>query len=420
MTTANGLLPHLFRTEYTKMTAVLCRHFGIKHIEIAEDIASETFLKAFECWPSAGIPDNPTAWLYRVAKNKTLDYLRRNTLFEKEISPQIQAFQPSISPETNLEFSPQNIADSQLAMIFAVCTPHNSPEAQVCLALQILCGFSVEEIANAFLAKPETIKKRLYRARTHLRNQSFALDLLSEKNIRERLDTVLQTLYLFFNEGYFSQTSSQQTRQDLCAEAVRLMLVLAENPLTNTPETYALLSLMCYQSSRLPARTDATGQAILFEQQDQTLWDKNLIDKGNYYLVKAFSQHNQPPSKYHLQASIAYWHAAPPHPNKWLYILQLYDQLTQTENASIVVLSRLFALSKVHGAAHAIDQTEVLAWEENVNYQALLGYLYSQTPKPETAICHYQKAINLSQSSIEKEIFAQHIAALEGGDSKRV
>ncbi|SFC00819.1 RNA polymerase sigma-70 factor, ECF subfamily [Flexibacter flexilis DSM 6793] len=415
MTTANNLLPHLFRTEYTKMTAVLCRHFGLKHIEIAEDIASETFLKAFECWPTSGIPDNPTSWLYRVAKNKTLDYLRRNTLFEKEIRPQWQAGQTTISPEINLEFSPKTIADSQLAMIFAVCQPHNSPEAQVCLALQILCGFSVEEIASAFLAKAETIKKRLYRARNNLRNQAFELETLSEKEILERLNTVLQTLYLFFNEGYFSQTNQQQTRQDLCAEAVRLMLILVENPLTNTPETNALLSLMCYQSSRLAARTDEAGQAILFEQQDQTLWDKTLIDKGNYYLVKAFSQLQPPPSRYHLQASIAYWHAAPPCPDKWPYILQLYDQLTQIESSSIMVLSRLFAVSKVHGAAQAIAETQVLAWHENVNYEALLGYLYGQTDASETAIAHYQKAITLSQSSGEKQMFAKHIAALRKG-----
>ncbi|TCS83659.1 RNA polymerase sigma factor (sigma-70 family) [Anseongella ginsenosidimutans] len=174
------------------MTAVLCRHFGLKHIEIAEDITSETFLKAVEHWTTKGVPANPAAWLYAVARNKAKDYLKRIVLYDTQIK---EAIGPNETIEY-FEFNDQNISDSQLAMIFAVCSPANSPEAQICLALQILCGFSTEEITDAFLAKPETIKKRLQRAKANLRKDNFQLKNLSETEINSRSDTVLRTLYI--------------------------------------------------------------------------------------------------------------------------------------------------------------------------------------------------------------------------------
>src|SRR5690606_8673180 len=250
----NGLLPHLFRQEYAKMTAVLCRHFGLNEIEIAEDIASDTFLKASEHWAINGIPENPTAWLYSVAKNKATDYFRRNAVFETNVKSHYKLRQ---SEQAEIvEFDEQIISDSQLAMIFAVCNPINTSKSQICLALQILCGFNIDEIAGAFLTKPAAIKKRLQRARANLRNDNFQLAPLSEKGIASRLSMVLKTLYLLFNEGYFSKTNNNLIRKDLCSEATRLTLLLTEYPATDTPETNALLALMCFQSSRLDARTN--------------------------------------------------------------------------------------------------------------------------------------------------------------------
>src|SRR5690606_18196025 len=237
-----------------------CRHFGLAHIEIAEDIASDTFLKASEHWVINGVPDNPTAWLYAVAGNKITDYFKHKSVFENKIK---NAVTPNgIEIEKVLEFNNQIIADSQLAMIFAVCNPTNSIEAQISLALLFLCGFSVEEIATAFLTNRETIKKRLQRARTKLRNDKFQIDYLTAADIKTRLETVLKTLYLLFNEGYFSTTNNQLIRKELCFEAIRLTLVLTENSLTNTPQVNALLALMCFQSSRLEARTGVNGEAI--------------------------------------------------------------------------------------------------------------------------------------------------------------
>lgn len=401
------LLPHLFRQEYAKMTAVLCRHFGLAHIEIAEDIASDTFLKASEHWAINGVPDNPTAWLYAVAGNKIKDYFKHKSVFENKIK---NAVTPNgIEIEKVLEFNNQIIADSQLAMIFAVCNPTNSIEAQISLALQILCGFSVEEIANAFLTNREAIKKRLHRARTNLRNDNFQINDLTETDIKTRLDTVLKTLYLLFNEGYFSTTNNQLIRKELCSEAVRLTLVLTENHLTNTPQVNALLALMCFQSSRLDARTGVNGEAILFDKQDKSLWDKSLIDRGNYYLINACN--GEEISKYHLEAGIAYWHTTPTDNNKWEHILQLYNRLVIIEYSPVTALNRAFAFSKVYGNEMAIKEVEKLNLSESNYYHELLGYLYSNIDI-NTSIQHYTKAIDLTKSKIEQETLKQEIDRL--------
>ncbi|MEA5127612.1 MAG: DUF6596 domain-containing protein [Proteiniphilum sp.] len=403
----NELLPYLFRQEYAKMTAVLCRHFSLSHIEIAEDIAGDTFLKASEDWAIYGMPDNPTAWLYTVAGNKIKDYFKHKSVFENKVRNAITPVDTDF--EKDLEFNNQIIADSQLAMIFAVCNPTNPIEAQIALALQILCGFSVEEIANAFLTNRENIKKRLQRARTNLRNDNFEISDLTETDIKMRLDTVLKTLYLLFNEGYFSKTNSQLIRKELCTEAVRLAVVLTENKLTNTPQLNALLALMCFQSSRLEARTGINGEAILFDKQDKSLWDKSLIDRGNYYLINAFDDTEI--SKYHLEASIAYWHTTPTDDNKWEHILQLYNKLLLIEYSPVTALNRTFAFSKVYGYEKAIKEVERLNLPESNYFHELLGYLYSNVDI-DTAIQHYTKAIELTKSKIEQETLKQEINRL--------
>jgi RNA polymerase sigma-70 factor (ECF subfamily) len=403
------LLPHLFRQEYAKMTAVLCRHFGLKHIEIAEDIASDTFLKASENWALNGVPDNPAAWLYTVAKNKAKDYFKHISVFEMQIKDVLKPKEHE--EEKDFEFSNQNIADSQLAMIFAVCNPANSAESQIALALQVLCGFSVEEIANAFLTNTGTIKKRLQRTRSNLRNDNFQIKSVSETEIKSRLDTVLKTLYLLFNEGYFSKTNNQLIRKELCSEAVRLALILTENPITNTPQTNALLALMCFQSSRLEARTNNKGETILFDEQDKNLWDKSLIEKGNYYLVNACTGNEI--SKFHLEAGIAYWHTTPTNENKWQHILQLYDQLIQIEYSPVTALNRTFAVAKVYGHDKAIIEAQKLNLAESNYYHELLGYLYTCLDV-DKAIDHYQQAVLLTKSKTEKRTIAKEIERLKG------
>lgn len=406
--TYRELLPHLFRVEYAKMTAVLCRHFSIHHLEAAEDIASETFLKAMEVWSVRGIPENPTAWLYTVAKNKATDYLRRRTAFDTHVTDAIKTEVPEAEQE--IDFTQQAITDSQLAMMFAVCNPANAPEAQICLALQILCGFSVEEIAGAFLSKTETIKKRLLRARANLRIENFQITPLQETTIASRLDTVLTTLYLLFNEGYLSRSAKHHIRKDLCSEAIRLALMLTENPLTNTTDANALLALMCFQSSRLDARANEEGETILFEQQDKNLWNNELIEKGNYYLVNACSGNEI--SKYHLEAGIAYWHTTPTGENKWQHILQLYNQLILIEYSPMTALNRTFAFAKVHGNEEGIREAERLNLTDINYYHSLLGYLYASTDI-DKAVAHYRRAIELTKSPSERRTLLSEVQRLE-------
>lgn len=404
----NYLLSDLFRQEYPKMIAVLCRHFGLKHIEIAEDVIGETFLKASERWPVNGVPENPAAWLYTVAKNNAKDHFKRVALFETKIAGNIKP--EAVEAEPDFELTGEHINDSQLAMIFAVCDPGNSTESQICLALQILCGFSVEEIANTFLTKTATIKKRLQRARAILRNSQFQTRALSEPDLTSRLDAVLKSLYLLFNEGYFSRTSDQLIRNELCAEAIRLTLVLTENPLTGTVQTNALLALMCYQASRLKARTNDRGEVVLFDEQDQRLWDKELIEKGNYYFVNACRGNEA--SKYHFEAVIAYWHTNPAAINKWQHILLVYNQLILIEYSPVTALNRAFAIAKVYGHEKAILETQKLKLTDNDQYHKLLGYLYEKTD-PGKAIDHYSQAVLLTKAKAAKQVLAKKIEELK-------
>lgn len=407
--TGNELLPHLFRTEYTKMTAVLCRLFGITHIEVAEDIASETFLKATEIWSQYGVPENPVAWLYTVAKNKTKDYLKRSALFEQKISPGIRAASDT-QYEAAIDFTEHNIKDSQLAMIFAVCDPANSPEAQICLALQILCGFSMEEIAHALLSNKETIKKRLQRGRENLRSNQFKIDTLQTNEIDARLDTVLTTLYLLFNEGYFSRSGNSLIRKDLCAEAIRLATSLIEHTQTDIPKVNALTALMYYQSSRFDARVNDMQETVLFDEQDRSLWNRDLINKGNYYMTRSATGDEL--TQYHLQAAIAYWHTTEGD-DKWKYILQLYDQLLQMEYSPVTSLNRIFAYARVYGNEAALTQVAELSLQTNPYYHSLMGYLYTDIDKVK-AIDHFRASIALAHSEAERKLLQKTLAKLEG------
>src|ERR1700730_1859691 len=241
------LIPHLFRTEFRKITAVLCKHFGIEHIEIAEDIASETFLSALETWTYKGIPENPTAWLYSVAKNKAINYINRNNVLAKKIASQIK-YSSSGNEEIEIDLTDKNITDSQLQMLFAVCHPSISTEAQIGLSLRILCGFGIDEIANALLTNKETINKRLFRAKEKLRLEKVKIEFPGNAEINDRLETVLTTLYLLFSEGYYSERQDVVLREELCFEAMRLTYSLIENEQTNQPNVNALYALMCFHS----------------------------------------------------------------------------------------------------------------------------------------------------------------------------
>ena len=419
-----ALIPHLFRREFTRIVAVLSRLFGIEHIGIAEDIAGETFLSALEIWPYRGIPPNPTAWLYAIAKNKARNYLHRDQTFKSRVAPAIKHAAASeagalaagavAAAELEIDLSDANISDSQLRMLFAVCHPSLPTEGQICLALRILCGFGIEEIATAFLTNKETINKRLFRAREKLRTEKAELDFPQGAELIRRLEPVLLTLYLLYNEGYYSESQDAVLREDLCAEAMRLTELLLAEQSTQLPAVDALFSLMCFHASRFPARKGENGEVILYGDQDESRWDQQLIARGAFHLHRA-SQGNVL-TKYHLEASIAYQHTIKPDTiEKWENILQLYNHLLVMAYSPIAALNRTFALWRARGdRKDAIAVAEKLQLTDNPYYYTLLGELYSGADTG-TAMAHYQRALSLARTSADKGAIQRAIDALGAG-----
>jgi len=391
-------LQQLFQQEFSKMVAVISKTFGLQNIEIAEDVVSETFLQATEAWKAKGIPPNPTAWLYAVAKQKILHYFRRNKIYDEKVLPEI--ISGNVMEEIEeVNFSVENIKDSQLQMLFAICTPVIASEAQIGLALRILCGFGIDEIAEAFLSNKETINKRLFRAKEKLRAEKVLMELPSENEITKRLDTVLHIIYLLFSEGYYSQTQNQNLQKDLCLEALRLGLMLTEYEKTNLPKTNALIALMCFHASRFSARQSNT--IVLYGQQDQELWDATLINQGIYFLN--LSVQGEELSSYHLEARIAYWHCRKEGTQeKWEEILQLYNRLLQINYSPAVALNRTYALYKVKGKETALVEAEKLKLENNHFYFMLLAELYTDLDQQKARL-HLERAYDLAKTRTEKQ-----------------
>jgi len=382
------------------MVAVISNLYGLHNIEIAEDIVSETFLLATETRDIKGLPENPTAWLYTVAKQKTLYHFRRNKIFEKKIVPELTSQQEETLQPEELNFSEQNIKDSQLQMLFAVCNPAIASEAQIGLALRILCGFGIDEIAEAFLTSKDTINKRLFRAKEKLREEKIKMELSSGDEIASRIGNVLHIIYLLFNEGYYSTTQNQILRKDFCLEALRLCLTLTEYEKTNLPKTNALIALMCFHASRFDARQTNDDAIVLYEEQNEELWDKELINQGIYFLN--LSAEGDEISSYHLEARIAYWHCIKEDTKeKWEDILQLYNQLLQINYSPGVALHRTFALYKANGWQPALIEAEKLKLENNHFYFILLGELYKHADTHKAKL-NFEKAYALAKTQTEK------------------
>ncbi|HTN07568.1 RNA polymerase sigma factor [Agriterribacter sp.] len=385
---------------------MLTKAFGFEHIEAAEDIAGETFLAALEIWPYKGVPENPPAWLYTVAKNKAKNYIKRNHIFSEKIIPRVKHASDAFG-EIKIDLSDQNIKDSQLQMLFAICHPSIAAEAQIGLSLRILCGFGIEEIANAFLTNKETINKRLFRAKEKLRLEKVQIEFPGEAEIGKRLETVLTTLYLLFNEGYYSESHDSVLREDLCLEAMRLMYLLVENASTNLPHVNALLSLMCFHASRFAARKNNNGKIVLYHDQDETLWNDELIARGTFYLHQASVGNTV--SKYHVEAGIGWWHTRKADTQeKWENILQLYNRLLQIEYSPVAALNRTFALSKVKGKQAAIIEAEKLQLTSNHFYYTLLGELYKDIDNKK-AKENFQTAYALAKTQTDKQIIEKEM-----------
>jgi RNA polymerase sigma-70 factor (ECF subfamily) len=412
----NQVVSHLFRHEAGKMAAVLTRMVGLQQLNIAEDIVQDTLLQALNVWKIKGIPVNPPAWLYTVAKRKAIDVIRQRTShahIEKDLA---QAFKSewTLAPAINHLFFEHEIEDSQLRMMFACCHPAIPYESQIALILKTLCGLSISEIAHSFLTTDETITKRLYRAREKIREEGIELEILSSKTLTDRQETVLHTLYLLFSEGYNSTHADKLIRHDLCEEAMRLCLLLTKNKLTNSPDVNALLALMCYQASRADARLNENGNIVLLQHQDRTTWNQVLIQKGNEFLDKATAGDDL--SEYHLEAAIAATHARAKsfEVTDWKNILMLYKLLSGIKNDPIVELNKAVAMSFAHGPKEGLEYLKTIkGLESNSIYEAALGDCYARLNDHRTALMHYNKAITLTHSSSEIELIKNKIDYLK-------
>jgi RNA polymerase sigma factor (sigma-70 family) len=406
--TIQQTIDHLFRHESGKMISVLSKLLGLQNIETAQDIVQDALVQAMNTWGYNGLPDNPSAWLYRVAKNKAVDYLRREKTF-KELSPKYAYLLRSeyiLTPTVKSFFLEEEIQDSQLRMIFACCHPSIAPESQIALALKVLCGLSVGEIARAFLTSEETIAKRIYRAKEKIRSENIELELPPANELPERLDGVLRSLYLLFNEGYNSSHPDYLIREELCEEAMRLSFLLTQQATTNQPRTKALLSLMCFQASRLNARLDDKGSIILLRHQDRSKWYTPLIKKGLVFLHESLENVNER-SVYHLEAAIAALHASANsfEETDWKAIYSLYDSLYQLHPTPVV------ALNKAIAAAYAIDKKTALAQMLNIKnldhyylYYTSIGEMHYELNNKEEAEKLFQKALAMTNSKQEKEL----------------
>lgn len=343
---SDQLVDHLFRHEAGRMASVLTCMLGFDRLDLAEDIVHDAMVQALQSWPFQGIPDNPRAWLYRVAKNRALDMVRRENRF-RQISSDADYLHQQDATDAMAQplFFDEDITDSQLRMLFAICHPAIAPESQLAMCLKILCGLSVREIAGAFLTTEETITKRLYRAKEKIRQDGIRLEVPDGPHLLSRLNDVLKSIYLLFNEGYNSSHPDTLIRRDLCEEAMRLALLLTQTPRTQTPAVDALLALMCFQAARFDARTDESGAIVLLADQDRSRWNPDLVRQGEDYLNR--SAGGDVLSEYHLEAGIARLHCLVPtyEATDWPTVLCYYDLLLAQKSLSVVALHRTVELA---------------------------------------------------------------------------
>ena len=322
------------------MIAVLSRAFGIRRLDLIEDMVQAAMLQAMNSWKQKGVPENPAGWIHRVARNRILDHLRREKTHQRALAFAGQSLDESESlVEQWLEHD--QIPDSLLRMMFVCCHPSLNRRSQIALTLKILCGFSVDEIARGLLLKTETVRKAIQRAKQQLAKQKLKVEVPDESELQDRLQTVHEVLYLMYNEGYSTSQGLDPIRVDLCEEAARLCHLLCEHSVSNST-THAILALMLFHAARLPARMDEDGAVVLLDDQDRSKWDQGLIQIARQWLARSGRGEL---SQYHLQAAIAMQHcqAKSVESTNWPVIVQLYEKLGRMNNSPIYVLNMAIA-----------------------------------------------------------------------------
>lgn len=409
------ILEHLFRRQAGRIVSGLAGLLGSRNLQLAENAVQEAMLRATQLWPLQGIPDKPEAWLYSVAHNYAITALRRGTAFESKTAELVHALEGSASGSKDVDVNSE-IRDDELRMIFMCCHPELARGVRVALSLQLAGGFSASEIARIYLAEESTIAQRLVRAKRLVRERRLPLTLPSGAELRARLDSVLEVIYLMFCGGYAAHSGEELIRRDVCLEALRLGQLVADSTMA-APHVDALVALMALQAARLPARSDAAGDLVLLEEQDRRLWDDELIAMGFYYFDR--SVHGDEISEWHVQAAIATIHARAKSGGvtDWQTILDHYDQLVEMNASPVVALNRAAAVVKVHGAKAALAALEPLehdpAMRSNHLFHAVRGNVLEQLGRHIEAEAAFSSALQCDCTEPERRFLRRRLHAFE-------
>jgi RNA polymerase sigma-70 factor (ECF subfamily) len=407
------LVEHFFRHEAGRLVSVLTRIFGWRNFDLVEDMVQATLGDALEAWRVRGVPDNPSGWVHRVARNKILDALRRDKIGQRVLG-EWATTRPTHAEGLDELFLDSEIEDSQLRMIFACCHPRLARQNQLALTLKALCGFGNSEIARALLVAEEPVKKRLQRSTRDLIDQHIALEPPAAEELPERLDSVHQVLYLLFNEGYSSSDGETAIRADLCEEAARLCHLLCCQSRCRTPATHALMALMLFHAARLDARLDQRGSVLLMEEQDRGQWDQRLIRRAQEFLAQ--SAEGTVLSSFHLEAAILYHHCTANSyaETDWPAILRLYDALLTVHRSPVYLLNRAIVVAQIEGPDAGIralgeaDQDPVLRHYHL--FDATLGEFYRRAGDLTRARRHLEAARRKTRSPFDRELIDRRLA----------
>jgi RNA polymerase sigma factor (sigma-70 family) len=406
---------HLFRREAGRLVATLTRIFGVHNLALAEDVVQDAFCRALEVWKFRGMPENPAAWLMTTAKNRALDVLRRERTartFAPELGRLLES-EWTLAPTVEEQFGPTVIKDDQLRMMFSCCHPRLPEDAQVALVLHILCGFSVDEIAGAFVSSHAAIEKRITRSKKVLAGSKKLFDISGAEDFARRLPAVQRALYLLFNEGYHGASPEKPVRVELCQEAMRLTSMLLKNPLGATPSTYALVALMSLNAARLPARLDLSGSLTALADQDRSQFDQALAEEGLRLLERSATGPEL--TDYHVEAAIAWVHtsAQRTEDTDWAMIISLYDKLMAIRPSPVVALNRAIAIAQREGPKRGLDEIHAIHDLERLAnypfYHAALGELEIGRGHLQDARDHFVVALKLARNPMERSFFEHRI-----------
>jgi len=405
----------IYRSESRRVLATLIRLLG--DFDLAEEALHDAFATAVERWPEDGIPANPRAWLISTGRFKSIDRVRRRARFDAKLIEVTERLATNMTPGP--ERDDEEVEDDRLRLIFTCCHPALAADAQIALTLREVCGLTTEEIARAFLTPAPTVAQRIVRAKNKIRETRIPYLVPPLSELHDRLDAVLQVIYLVFNEGYSASSGTSLTRHDVSAEAIRLGRLLVE--LLPEPEATGLLALMLLHDARRSARESRDGELLLLEEQDRSLWNREQIDEGRRLVERALS--SQPVGRYVLQAAIAAVHAESPNAavTDWRQIVGLYDILLRIEPTPVVELNRAVAVAMADGPAAGLAQIdEILARGELTEYylaHSARADLCRRLGRRADAIAAYERALELTKQEPERRFLARRLAGLLGSES---